>query len=615
MLILIPITCVFITCVAAQTVQDGLKVNTTEGPVVGVKATDGDYTAFYGIPYAGSVSGEFRYKAPRKPELRNADFEARDANILCAQPTIHGLAGVEDCLTLNIFTKNFTTPKPVLVWLAGEEYSNTNDTPRYSFRSLVEADIVVVAVNYRLSIFGFLCLGVEEAPGNAGLKDVVRALEWIKDNVVGFGGNPANVMLFGHGSGAAMVDLLTLSLAQAQGLVHKAVAISGSAFSPYAVAYDPIGYARALGAKLGYTHKNNSELAKHFQKAAINVLVTEINNFTFTNNSVLFAPCVENTQLVGSLLVDDPSNIIKAGKHLQIPFIAGYVDVEGTIRAEQAVHGNWLKMMSDDFVPFLPANLAFKDNTTQKNAAKKLRESYFGSKKELDNENINDFLAYEGDSLITIPVIRGVRERAKVNSEVWMLEFTYEDENYDWPYPTIRLNGVQHGAILSYIFDLDKPVKRSDKPKNALTNRLVTFANTGKPEGDILWPPYTCLAIGGYNGSSDRLKEFFENPVSKPHDQYVNFWENSLSKYYAIASAVASEDSPNTTSTPLEPTGEETSNLGLILGLLAAFIILTGVSIFGCKRYNVLDKIRSQPRFSRVFSAITQRTSREQEPM
>ncbi|KAL0820645.1 hypothetical protein ABMA28_006480 [Loxostege sticticalis] len=538
--------CGLIAGVAAQTSID-YKVQTTEGTVVGAKAMDGDYIEFYGIPYAGSVSGENRFKAAPRPAKHNVEFKAVEMGIFCVQPSVHGQVGKEDCLTLNIFTRNFTTPKPVIVWLDGEEYLKS-DTPRYSFKSLVQSDIVFVAVNYRLSIFGFLCLGVEEAPGNAGLKDVVQALKWIQENVAGFGGDPNNVMLLGHGSGAALVDLLTMS-PLTEGLLAKAVALSGSALSPWAMAQDPAGYAKALGEKLQYTDKSNAELATLLTNTPVDVLINEINQFSFTNNSVLFAPCVENTKLNGSFLEDDPLKLIQRGKYQKIPFIASYVNREGTMRVKEAVHSKWLKKMQDDFKAFLPANLDLKNETVRNNVSEEVRLFYFGDTKDISDttpDNIHDYFSYQGDSLITVPVIRGVQERAKSGSQPWLLEFAYKDVNYDWPYPNIRLDGVKHGDILDYIFDLDSK-HVSEKPKKSLVERLVAFAKNGQPGDGTLWMPYTAnesyyLSISGHAGgtSENPSPTFAETMQLKPHDQYVNFWENSLSMYYATTPQVSS---------------------------------------------------------------------------
>lgn len=399
-----------------------------------------------------------------------------DSNIICAQPSANGLIGIENCLTLSIYTNNVTTPKPVIVWLNAEEYT-TSTTTLYSFRRFIEEGIVVVSMNFRLSIFGFLCLGVPEAPGNAGLKDVIQGLNWIKTNIAGFGGNPDNVALFGHGSAAAIVDLITIS-PRSQNLVHKAVALSGSALAPWAVAYDPAGYASILGEKLSYTGKSRSELAKLLISTDVNVLGSALNGFKFTNNTPLFAPCIEdrNVNANETVLTDTPINLLRTGNYSHIPYITGYVNREGTLRAEEAAFNQWRVKMQNNFTEFLQVDLDFGTNRTD--MAQSIRDFYFsGSPINLD---IEDYLDYHGDTLVLVSVIRGARERAATSkSEVRLLEFAYMGTlNSDWPYHEIPLKGVKHGGILNYLFDFD--LRPADEAiMRSVVKRLATFAHVG----------------------------------------------------------------------------------------------------------------------------------------
>lgn len=398
-----------------------------------------------------------------------------DSNIICAHPTVNGIIGIENCLTLSIYTNNVTTPKPVVVWLNAEEYT-TSTTTLYSYRRFVEEGVVVVSMNFRLSIFGFLCLGVPEAPGNAGLKDVIQGLNWIKTNIAGFGGNPNNVALFGHGSAAAVVDLITMS-PRSQNLVHKAVALSGSALAPWAVAYDPVGYANILGAKLTYTGKSTSELARLLVTTDINVLGSALNDFKFTNNTPLFAPCIENPTLNGNdtVLTDAPINLLRSRNYTDIPYIAGYVNREGTLRAEEAVFNDWRLKMQNNFTDFLQVDLDFRDNKT--NMAQSIWNFYFTGPIILD---IEDYLDYHGDTMILVAAIRGARERAATaRSEVRLLEFAYMGTlNSDWSLNQVPLKGVKHGGILNYLFDFD--LRPADETiMLSLVRRLASFAHVG----------------------------------------------------------------------------------------------------------------------------------------
>lgn len=406
------------------------------------------------------------------------DYNAINSEVICAQPSSRGIIGTEDCLVLDIFTKDVASPKPVFVWIEGEEYETTSNVLQ-NFKNFVEEGIDVVSIKYRLSIFGFLCLGVPEAPGNAGLKDVIQGLEWIKKNIAPFGGDTNNVMLVGHGSGAAMVDLITLS-PMSKDLVHKAIVISGSALAPWAVAYDPIGYAQKIGDKLGYTKKTPSELAKLLSTTDITVLNGVITDFDFHNNTPLFAPCVENVKLNGTFLHDAPINILKSGNYTDIPYIAGFTDREGTMRAEHVVSKKWLEEMNANFTNFLPVDLKFENSSVKLNVSQVVKKFYF-AEKEIDMGTIEDFLDYEGDILVLVPVIRGAKERGLTSkSDVRLFEFAFRGSarSDDWVYPQIPVTGVRHGGFLNFLFNTNVDIGGSSAVAS-IKYRVVSFARTG----------------------------------------------------------------------------------------------------------------------------------------
>ncbi|KAJ8717080.1 hypothetical protein PYW08_005479 [Mythimna loreyi] len=519
----------------------GFRAYTTEGIVEGSKAADGDYFAFYGIPYAGPTSGANRFKAPGPPASYKL-LPANNSNIFCAQPTSRGLVGTENCLTLNIFTSNKTEPKPVIVWLNADEYTNSN-TQIPSVLRLIEQNVVFVQMNFRLSIFGFLCLRIQEAPGNAGLKDVIQGLKWIKNNIHSFKGDPNNVILMGHASGAAMVDLLTLS-PQIKDLAHKAIVLSGSSLAPWAVAYDPIGYAERLGNKLGYDGKNLAKLAKHLVDTDINVLHTALNEFKFVNNTALFAPCLEDPKISGNdtVLTEAPIDAIRAGNYAHIPVIYGYTNREGTMRAEEADFGNWLTFMQTNFTRFLPVDLKFGKNKTAIVAS--IRDFYF-SNSTISMAVIEDYLEYQGDTLVLISSIKTAKERAFTSKgEVRLLELAYlGTKNSHWIHNQIPLSGASHGAFLNYLF-VDDLRTEDDVVSRSLVQRFTAFAHNWT-NGNLnisrsaSWAPITkdvtnYLYYGGNGGPTiNNLKIYVEESRFDPHFQRTMFWKNLYDQYYS----------------------------------------------------------------------------------
>jgi para-nitrobenzyl esterase len=195
---------------------------------------------FLGIPFASPPVGERRFRAPEPPASWSGVRPATEYGN-AARQTSHPIPGFaasgpqdEDCLYLNVYTPAADGKKrPVLFWIHGGGYTHgTASEPLYDGGPLAtRGDVVVVGINYRLGAFGFLHLG-DHLPGhgltaNCGQLDMIAALQWTRDNITSFGGDPGNVTIFGESAGAAAVGTL-LAMPGAKGLFHKAVLQSGT---------------------------------------------------------------------------------------------------------------------------------------------------------------------------------------------------------------------------------------------------------------------------------------------------------------------------------------------------------------------------------------------------
>lgn len=191
-----------------------------------------------GIPYAKAPVGNLRWRPPEKLEPSNKIFDAKKFGYSPVQDrddteAASFLPQSEDCLTLNIWSPATDGAKPVMVFIPGGGFVNGGSgDPLYNGANLAAAgDVCVVTINYRLNIFGFMNFAAidpaYESTGYLGLMDQVAALEWVRENIVNFGGDPVNVTVFGESAGAGSTLLLSVAPA-AQGLFQKAIAQSGT---------------------------------------------------------------------------------------------------------------------------------------------------------------------------------------------------------------------------------------------------------------------------------------------------------------------------------------------------------------------------------------------------
>jgi para-nitrobenzyl esterase len=206
---------------------------------------------FRTIPYADTTAGANRFRPPQPrpqwPGVRDCTVfsgkapQVRQSGLRFAtRPEMADFFGAddpspetEDCLTLNVWTPGTSGSRPVMVWFHGGAFAfgTANDPHMRGSRIALRQDVVVVGVNQRLNIFGHLdlsALGGDPHAGNAGTLDMVAALQWVRDSIAAFGGDPGNVTVFGESGGGAKVSAL-LSMPRAKGLFHRAIIQSGAA--------------------------------------------------------------------------------------------------------------------------------------------------------------------------------------------------------------------------------------------------------------------------------------------------------------------------------------------------------------------------------------------------
>jgi para-nitrobenzyl esterase len=217
-----------------QGVRNTTTITTQLGTIVG--KSENDIQSFLGIPYAKPPVGELRFRAPEPHGPWSGTLDATRPGNRAMQPNFSGdgsSAGAysEDCLVVNIYTPAADSrARPVLFWIHGGAYYIGSGNDHDGSVLAAQGDVVVVTVNYRLGVFGFLDLWkYDEALAGSvsnGFRDQILALTWVRDNIADYGGDPGNVTIFGVSAGGASVNAL-LASPSADGLYHRAIAHSG----------------------------------------------------------------------------------------------------------------------------------------------------------------------------------------------------------------------------------------------------------------------------------------------------------------------------------------------------------------------------------------------------
>ncbi len=332
-LLILTVAAVGITATAGA---DPLKVKTEQGQVHGKLINngegDGKVKAFLGIPYAAPPVGDLRWKAPQPAAKWKGVRDATNFGAHCAQNHVfddmifQDSGPSEDCLYLNVYAPADASSKsalPVMFWIHGGGFSGgSGDEPRHNGDFLPTKGVVLVTINYRLGVFGFLAtpdLAKEAggAAGNYGLLDMVAALQWVHDNIAKFGGDAGNVTIFGESAGSLAVS--TLMAAQpARGLFEKAIGESGGALS--------------VGARGTEEQQKQEEREQAWVESlsATNPAGTSLAELRAMPTDEILAAAAKKggpgfpTVVDGRLLTEPVADTYAAGKQAHVPLLAGW---------------------------------------------------------------------------------------------------------------------------------------------------------------------------------------------------------------------------------------------------------------------------------------------------
>ena len=467
----------FALALSKPMLADPLKVKTEQGKVHGKTINEGKVNAFLGLPYAAPSAGDLRWKAPQPPAKWQGERDATTFGSRCAQGRVFDdmvfLDGgeSEDCLFLNVFAPAEAKSKgklPVMFWIHGGGYSGgASSEPRHSGDFLPLEGVVLVTINYRLGVFGFLATSdlAKEAngtAGNYGLRDTVAALQWVKVNIGKFGGDPDNVTIFGESAGSFAVSTLMAS-PLAKGLFAKGIGESGGAFSDVLPmdtlelrAQKDDGWVASLGVK------SLAELRALPTDKLLEAVKSKKGGFS--------------TVIDGRLLTEPVPDTYAAGKQAHIPLLAGWNRDEGAFLANGMTVEKWKGMVAG----------LFQDR------AEEFLKLYPG---ETDEQAADSAGAYGGDAFIAFGTWKWIEAQRKTgDSAVYRYHFELRALPSKYHLGTFAF----HSDDIEYVFGtLDSRLGETVRPEDRkLSEEMMSywtnFARTGDPNGPGLptWPKY-----------------------------------------------------------------------------------------------------------------------------
>ncbi len=470
--------------------QSTTTVRIAAGTLQGLPVSSSGVRTFLGIPFAQAPTGERRWREPQPVEPWPGVREATAFGPRCMQAPIYSDMIFrdqvsEDCLYLNVWTpaRRAAQKLPVMVWIYGGGFqAGSASEPRQDGARLATNGVVVVSLNYRLGVFGFLAhpeLTAESKRGTSGnyaLLDQLAALRWVHDNVAAFGGDPANVTIFGESAGSFSVSALVAS-PLAKGIVHKAIGESGAFFGA-TLGAPTLAVAEKAGAAFGADIGATSIVALRAISA----------------DSILKAsrakPGRSFSAIIDGVVLPKPvRDIYAAGEQQRIPLLAGWNSDE--MRSAVTLNPT----------PTTAASFTTSVRTRFGPRADEMLAAYPATNDSVATESS---AALTSDQFISYGTWKWIEtHRATSGKPVYRYLFARQIPIAPTTLPngrtlSARDVGARHAGEIEYVFGaLESVPKVTWEPADhALSSQMLrywsNFARTGNPNGKglPLWPAY-----------------------------------------------------------------------------------------------------------------------------
>ncbi|XP_069463192.1 fatty acyl-CoA hydrolase precursor, medium chain-like [Ambystoma mexicanum] len=486
------------------------KYGQLQGKQLRVKGTDRAIDTFYGIPFAKPPIGELRYAPPEPadpwsgvreatayPPMCLQDLTSMDLLKEVLQADIPTFSISEDCLYLNIYTpsdRRKGDKLPVMVWIHGGGLVNGGASIYDGSALTAYGNVIMVAIQYRLSVLGFFSTGDEHAPGNWGFLDQVAALQWVQENIESFGGDPDSVTIFGESAGGISVSALVLS-PFSKGLFHKAISESGVALLPSIVCTDKstlVAINHMIANSTGCETTDSAAMVRCMRQKTEEEILKPI-----IDVKIMMVPVV----IDGVFFPKSPEEILTGMESNRVPYLIGFnnhemgwiVPIAMNISKTDLTEGfNRELVMS--LMPRIGALLGSRTEYLPL-----LIEEYLGDKED-PIQLRNSYLDMFGDILFVHPSFRTANFHRDAGLPVYFYEFQHRPSMFSGLKPDYVK--ADHGDEVGFVFGwtflegdirfMGNVTEEEKKLSRTIMTYWANFARNGNPNGKGLpeWPVY-----------------------------------------------------------------------------------------------------------------------------
>jgi para-nitrobenzyl esterase len=497
-------------------VADPAVVTTGDGVLRGAVAAD--HRTFFAIPYAAAPVGDLRWRAPQPPAAWAGERDATAASPTCPQMGAAGPdqplrpSGEEDCLYLNVDTPLAAgeRPRPVIVFLHGGGFTGGAGAPYDPTRIVTAGDVVFVSVNYRLGALGFLRHPSFDDPsaGNFGLADQQAALRWVRENIAAFGGDPANVTLWGESAGA-FSTCAHLAAPDSAGLFHKAIVQSGPCGN--ALLTPTVSEQRATATAAAVGCADPAAAATCLRERPVEDFVglgeDQINVAHRDIAGLPWLPVAET-----AVLPVQPLVALQRGSAADVPLVLGGTKDEMRTFVAQTYDAREKPVTAQEY-PSIVGELYGPG------VAERVLAGYPSADFPTPSLALATLLTDEGRMLGACTQLRAA-EAAAGGASVFLFEFAQPSTMSIGSFPL----GAHHGADIPFYFDSrfpGAPPRTWTEPQRSfadtVTGYWTAFAHSGRPGPD--WPLYR-------DGTAYSIAVEGSGPVGVGREHRCDFWRS-----------------------------------------------------------------------------------------